>query len=298
MISPAKGRLASIDFARFLAAFGIVWAHAGAPGAEVGYLALATFLLMTAYLAVLSWERSGAGASLFSRARRIVVPWLFWSLFYLAVHLAMRARHGGAGEPLLSNPFALLIGPSIHLWFLPFLMMASLFIPPLEMKVRSRASVWLVCGALVALSLPLLWLHGFARLPEPFPQWAFALPHFLFGAVLALARRQGMLLPPLLAALVISGVSVAVTGAFWSVQMLLSWVLFEALWRMELNLDLMRKLGRQAFGIYLLHPFFALFVYKALGADVHWLPLTLLCFGLSWAATALLLRLPGLRGLV
>ena len=75
-------------------------------------------------------------------------------------------------------------------------------------------------------------------------------------------------------------------------------LLFEGARRLPLQAPLPLEIGRAAFGIYLLHPFFALFVYKALGADVHWLPLTLLCFGLSWAATALLLRLPGLRGLV
>ena len=36
----------SVDLARFAAAFGIVWDHARAPYADIGYTALALFLVL------------------------------------------------------------------------------------------------------------------------------------------------------------------------------------------------------------------------------------------------------------
>lgn len=60
----------SIDLLRFVACFGIVWDHARAPFADIGYLALAIFLLLTSFLAVGSFERSKGGAFLLSRAAR------------------------------------------------------------------------------------------------------------------------------------------------------------------------------------------------------------------------------------
>ena len=95
-----------------------------------------------------------------------------------------------------------------------------------------------------------------------------------------------------------AGAGWALTGAWWAAPMGLGAALLVlALRRLPLA-ALPWQIGQAAFGIYLLHPFVALFVYKLLGAEVHWLPLTLLTFAGAWAATLALLRLPGLRALV
>jgi peptidoglycan/LPS O-acetylase OafA/YrhL len=48
----------SVDLARFVAGFGIVCDPARAPFADIGYLALSLFLVLTSYLAVGSCMRS------------------------------------------------------------------------------------------------------------------------------------------------------------------------------------------------------------------------------------------------
>ena len=73
-----------VDLLRFVACFGIVWDHARAYGADIGYLALAVFLLLTSFFAVQSFDRAearGQGAGFWlPRAQRILMPWLVWSM--------------------------------------------------------------------------------------------------------------------------------------------------------------------------------------------------------------------------
>lgn len=194
----AAGYRRSVDLARFLAAFGIVWDHARAPYADIGYLALALFLVLTSYLAVGSYLRSDGRGFWLSRARRIVLPWLFWCAVFRVVHEVV----SDAPFALLTEPGTLLIGPSIHLWFLPFVMLALVVIAPLCRWVTTKRALVLALAGLVVLSVPLgllhaevapaAWFANGALFPQPLPQWFYSLPLFLWGALLALAQRQGM----------------------------------------------------------------------------------------------------------
>ena len=70
-----SSRNATLDYARLLAAFGIVLFHSGAPGAWVGLAALPFFLMVLIILAVPSAVRSSPGNYARSRANRLLVPW-------------------------------------------------------------------------------------------------------------------------------------------------------------------------------------------------------------------------------
>ena len=104
-------------------------------------------------------------------------------------------------QPLLSDPWTLLIGPSIHLWFLPFVMVALITIPALSRSIQSPRALFVACVGLVGVSLPLgllhaevapvAWFANVAPFPQPLPQWFYSLPLFLFGALLAVAKRLG-----------------------------------------------------------------------------------------------------------
>ena len=83
--SSKAGYRRSVDLARFVAAFGIVWDHARAPYADIGYTALALFLVLTSFLAVGSFERSDGKRFWLSRAQRIA----------LAVAVLVRVLLGG-----------------------------------------------------------------------------------------------------------------------------------------------------------------------------------------------------------
>ena len=287
----------SIDLARFVAAFGVVWAHAFVSERDwVGHLALALFLILTAFLAIQSMERAGGRYSWAGRAQRIALPWLFWSLMFRLLDLAISDRPDRFS--LLTEPETLLIGPAIHLWFLPFVMLASALVPLIGRHISGPRDLAVACVVLVGVSLPLLWLHDRVVMPYPAPQWVFALPPFAYGILAAFGHRFGLVWMPLAAMAVISGVSFALSGQPWALQLLFAALVFEACWRVAVRHPALPQLGQAAFGIYLLHPFFMLVVYKFLGGAVNPAVAAIVAFVLSWAATVTLRLTPGLKRMI
>lgn len=293
----------SVDLARFIAAFGIVWDHARAPYADIGYLALALFLVLTSFLAIGSFERSDGRSFWFSRASRIAVPWLFWCAVFRVVDEVVTDTPGP--QPLLSDPWTLLIGPSIHLWFLPFVMVALITIPALSRSIQSPRALFVACVGLVGVSLPLgllhaevapvAWFANVAPFPQPLPQWFYSLPLFLFGALLAVAKRLGASWMPVAAAAAVSGALYWRAPEFASVQMILVALVFEAVWRVNITGTWPTWLAGFAFGIYLMHPAFMLVAFKLFGTDVDRSFGALFTFAAAWVATAILQRLPVLN---
>ena len=308
MAEVKAGYRRSLDLARFVACFGIVWDHARAPGADVGYTALALFLMLTSFLAIGSFERSGGvqdtGSFWIQRARRIALPWLFWCLIYRVIWEVV----SDAPFALLAEPMSILIGPSVHLWFLPFVMLTLPLIPITAHALRSPRELALASAALVVVSLPLGWFHAevglggwiadVGRFEQPLPQWFFSLPLFLYGAIAAVAHRLNLVWMPLAAAAVVSAVLYAIKPEFASVQMILTALLFEALWRWNLTGRWPTTLAGAAFGIYLLHPAAMLVVFKFAGPEVNRALAALLAFALAWGLTLILQRLPVLRRVV
>ncbi len=307
--SDAKvGYRRSLDLARFVACFGIVWDHARAPYADVGYLALALFLVLTSFLSIGSFERSGGRQDSQSfwliRARRIAIPWLFWCVVYRLILEIV------SDDPfvMLSDPMSLFIGPSIHLWFLPFVMLTLPLIPIVSLSVTGRRELLIACGLLIVISVPLGFLHAQVGLAgwfvdvglysQPLPQWFFSLPLFLYGAVAALAHRQGV---PGVAVITAAFVSISlfvIVPEFASLQMLLVAVLFEGLWRWGLKGRWATTLAGAAFGIYLLHPAAMLVAFKLFGDDVNRSFAAIFAFLFCWALTLILQRLPVMRTFV
>lgn len=194
-------RNVALDHARLVAAFGIVWFHAGAPGAWAGYAALPFFLMVLVVLALPGAARTGFGPFARGRAVRLLGPWAIWSGVYGGLKLA---EAGLTGRPLASEfaPHMLLTGPAIHLWFLPFAFAASLALWPLARVLGGTGAgaaggsaekfvLGLTLAGLGALALGALALQSGpagADLPVPLAQWLFGLPAVALGAGVALAR--------------------------------------------------------------------------------------------------------------
>lgn len=292
----AGGHRQSIDLARFLAAFGVVYTHAEASTRDwTGHLSLGLFLILSAALAVQSAERAGGQYDLMRRLRRVALPWSAWCLFYRALDLVF-SDDPTRFQPL-RDPLTLLIGPEIHLWFLPFLMLGMVLVQPVARAVTDRRRLAIGCAVLAGLGLPLLWLHEFAGLPFPFAQWTHAIVMYGYGLLWVGAARLGRNGWPFLALLTLTAVLWPFVDKPWLVTVPLAAVLFELFWRLPLRHALLPHLGRAALGIYLVHPFVMLVVYKYLGPLDLW-PMTLAVFFGAWACVAVMLRLPLLRAVV
>ncbi len=178
-------------------------------------------------------------------------------------------------------------------------MIALVSIPPLARNVRSPRALWLACGGLIVLSLlmawlalPVEWLYNSGAFNEPIPQWGFSLPLFLYGALAALAKRMDMTALPMATAAVISICTYLIAPGFGSVQMILTAVVFELLWRWNLKGTWATALAGLAFGVYLVHPFFLLVAFKFLGTDVDRGMAALFTIAASIIATMVLRRTP------
>lgn len=175
-----------IEGLRLLAAFGIVWFHSAHSGIALAYSGLVVFLVLSVALG----GRSGRpdGATLQRRALRLLRPWLLWFGLYAAFN-ALR------GLPVLTPDHGwvagVLAGPSIHLWYLPFVfgVLVALDLLRAHISLRSLSGAAYLL-ALVLLAAAPLWRPVTLGLPYPLLQWADALPPVLVG-VFALGAREG-----------------------------------------------------------------------------------------------------------
>lgn len=250
---------------RIVAALGIVWAHMEAPWMIEGYVALALFVILAAFLTGQSAiARGGAGLAA-RRALRFVVPWLVWCAVYLGLE-ALRARDP-ARLWTLSDPLWLLVGPMIHLWFLPFLILFTPLMSALATHLPDRRRLRLVAWPGAALGLAAIWLHDRAALPPPLAQWAFAAVPLLYGVVAAAADRAGDRVAPAIFGLSATLPAAVLWQSLVAPSLIAAGILFELVRRLRLDLPPAAALGQLAFGVYLMHPVFMLVWFRLAGAD-------------------------------
>lgn len=244
-------RNGSLEYARFIAAVGIVFFHAGAPGAAVGYAALPFFLIVMLVLSAPAVRNASLASYAAGKAQRLLVPWVIWSGIYGSLKLAEIAlTDTTARDEFL--PHMLLTGPALHLWFLPFAFLACLALYPLLRGLPERPRPVLIT-VLTVVAAVLASTQAHLALPIPLAQWAHALPAVCLGAALALVGRDGTLI-----FLVISGFAVAAllagnTPGFG--QMGLALACFAACTIVKLPATpFAMQLGRLSLGVYLAHP--------------------------------------------
>ncbi len=191
---------ASYDYGRFVAVIGIIWFHAHAPGALIGYSGLAFFLMLLVHLALpqatkVRDQPHRAPAVLryaAARGQRLLWPWCLASLAYGGLKLIEVAR--GAPWAAEFQTSMWLTGPALHLWFLPFAFAICLGLWPLGRLLRQHATAHATPLAFVftGLALASLALAQEATFAIPLAQWAYALPAVLFGVALTLVRDKGL----------------------------------------------------------------------------------------------------------
>lgn len=273
--------LYGLELLRFICAFTIVWGHMHAPFPYIGYAGLDAFIILSVGLSTRSSRHYSLKSFMVRRVVRILIPWLIWSGFYLTLR---GMTQGPATVFQLNQPLWLLIGPMIHLWFLPFLLLSAPLMYLATHMPHGRYHGSLLILVLVPLCSLALYLERTLALPEPFIQWAFAFPALAYGVT----RASGRAVTPL-----------AIVVGTWVTTYLLGHatpVIFLALAALAFELALLLRgigswakyLGNTAFGIYLIHPFCILVLARYIDYQTQRVPLTLAVFALSFVLSLVL----------
>lgn len=164
----------NIELVRIAAAFGIVLFHSGAPGAAIGYSGLVAFTALSTYFATSS--------SMAKLAKRVLLPWAVWSVFYFFWRFAADGTPFHEGLNPLESIFY-----GTHLWFLPFIFVANLVVS----RLRSE-HLPLICAVLAFAFLAATpwWRQVQLAFDPPVTQFLHAIPAALLGV--ALRTRAGM----------------------------------------------------------------------------------------------------------
>lgn len=302
----------SIDLLRFVAAFGIVWAHVLNPNplAAIGYTSLAIFLMMVPFLSVRFYEERARRAKegtapalprrryrMSRRMSRLILPWLFWCGFYKALLVAQ----SGDLKTLfvITDPWSLLVGPVVHLWFLPFIFVLSGFVILSPQVFRTRESV--IIGSVLAfiVSMLTMWAHDTGTLVTPLAQWAFGTPPFLYGLLLAYGIKFRVIWAPVAFFIGTALFSELREGAdYWPFHFVLTAVIFALAWKVEIKSAMFQKLGALAYGIYLIHPFYMMVWYHFMGSEHNQIIGIFVIFTLATISAAIMRKRPYLRALV
>lgn len=123
-----------IDYGQFLAALGLVWFFSQAPGNRIAYLSV-PFLLVVLTLPTT--------ASLASKAHRLLLPFLTWSLVFAVVQTALMVKVHAPPFGWWEN-YMVLTGTWSHLWILPFAFVASVLAPWFQHPLPSLGTALLV----------------------------------------------------------------------------------------------------------------------------------------------------------
>jgi len=274
------------DLLRLLAVIGVVWLHVTYHGALIGWAELGRFAVpffagSGVYLAYGALWRHGYVSMLpYARARfrRVYLVFLAWSVIYLGVRWAnalLISRTGSVHTTLIDFFWN---GEAFHLWFLPFIFLATIGAFALAKLVR--AAPWLrlpLIAILFALGLMLV----LCRVPDVVPRLGYAallsyesLPPCLLALALALVeiRFNALVDVPRL-------VSGSLLVVLWLVGGLMlglqdnralttvagfGFLLISLGWSTTARLPVIEHLGAIAFGIYLVHLLFVETIYQLL----------------------------------
>lgn len=194
-----KPKQQNIELLRILSALGIVWYHSGAVGGQIAYAGLVVFAIISMYLAGKS--RNPQAGTPHARVVRLLRPWAIWFFIYGLINvmghrLPIHSEHGMIG--------GILCGPSLHLWYMPFIFFCLMIFDAVRPRLSERALGWgsavLAIGALASVDW---WRPLSLSLPLPAPQYAHAMAGVFIGVFFAyygaLRRVAHLLLAVMLA---------------------------------------------------------------------------------------------------
>ncbi|HUO08104.1 MAG TPA: acyltransferase [Phycisphaerae bacterium] len=165
LASPAAtSRLTALDATRIFATLGVIWFHTIEcdslhPSGVLGRYSVSFYTLAAILFLVLSSFRRQRLFTTYAidRLRRLGLPFVAWSILSFLTIYSLNNLGYHIDLPELS-PNLLLDGGTLHLWYLPFLLIASLLVYPLARWMhnnRKRQYALALAAAVVALALDL-----------------------------------------------------------------------------------------------------------------------------------------------
>lgn len=268
-----------IEILRILSAFAIVWFHSGALGGELFYGGLVAFLVLSFCMAGYSKSRHSDYVSRY--AKRLLIPWFAWFLIYGGINILIGKAFIPLGNGIFAGIFA---GPSIHLWYLPFVFTCLVLFHILRRYISPSvmASVSAICGIVILVTVP-VWRTDSVIMGYPFAQYAHALAAVFLGIFFACLRvtSGSLLLLLLIFAASVSAVSWPGIGIPYLVGIVAGCIfIFPCGGRLSVfNVEVV---SQHMFGVYLIHPIF-LRILKKINFN-YWMFVPIVSFVLSIVA--------------
>ena len=253
-------RLYNIDRLRTLAALGIIWFHSeGLPYRSVGYAGLPLFLLI---FFMLIGMKGYEPTSFFciKKFRRLIVPWLFWSVVYLCYQGAKYyAKHE---NPIA--PYMYITGPSIHLWYLPYAWTLAVLvnIPQKYIKTQNeKYAIWAAAIMTLVLAGCISLAGKYYEAKPPLAQWLYGLTAcsagWLIGRVYEKHKDNHQTIV-LIFCIVLAGLCLVMKlcgFGYLGVSYIVGFVVFGlAIYLPFQKRGFLARLAPYTFGIYLVHP--------------------------------------------
>ena len=311
-------RIANIERLRILSAAAIVCFHTCGDlsiARHLGTVGILVFLIGLSAFVVNRSEPLDPASAIKRKARRLLKPWLFWSMVYAALPV-LKVLHRGVPFSDAFSWTMLVTGTRIHLWFLPFAFTAALL---LVLADRALAGASIPRTAAIAIVTGALSVFGFSivqsclQLPPPLRQWVLGAPAIVLGLAIgkttlrhkAEDRRYLYLLTilsPLAAyaalAWLFDGSWINDAGTFAFRYCASVAVICFALQRQGTMDPISQKLASLSYGVYLVHPLVMIFLDELNVPVRHPLLLLLLVLLVSGVITDVLKRLPFVKQFV
>ncbi len=285
-VRAAETRRTGLDSARFLAALGIVWTHANgdaeyASPAALGRFAVPFFSVVAGIFLVDTLRKATelqARAFLAHRAAKLYIPFAAWTLIFIAIRVGAE-RFVAVNDPFKWSWWLPLTGSMYHLWFLPFLLIATLVLTPLiRLGLRNRVSSLILAAVMITGGLLLVNFPIHTTPIHKSDQYYFLdrvstrAPALLWGVAIGLlfASNPRMWRVPRALAAVGFALTTFCMVVYWNRGRTpwaanlggVAWLL------MGLGIDQtaisrrLAPLGRLSYGIYLIHPLIVAICYK------------------------------------
>lgn len=258
-----------IELSRLYSAFFIVWFHGGGSLDAIALSGLVVFLLLVVFMTLKSLENKPIMTVLLNRAKRILVPWLFWSGLYLATKI-LHSMY--MGEPISTKlkSYMFFTGGSLHLWFLPFSYLLVLIcgVAFYLQKYKYFLPIFILFTLFVFLYCPTAYLHYKSI---PIPQVLFSIPSFFIAYIFYYTSARNVSIYYF--ATTIIGL-LALDYIFLDNSMIYSYILGIAVFFASISVtnkcnNFILFLGSLTFGIYLTHPVMYSFVHKVINVQIE-----------------------------